>query len=178
MSRFNYNLKNLINHEFINKFIYNNSFKIPEIKKIILNLGIKKVNFKSLLSVVALLEIISCQKSFLTHSKTSNISLKIRKGYPVGCSIILRNNSMVDFLNNINFNIFSKLKNLNNIVISKNKNKNIYNFSFENLLNFNDLEQKYELFQDLVKLDISIVTNCSTLDELLFLLRSYRLPLK
>jgi len=178
MSRFNNTLKNLIKSESLSKFNYSNSFKTPKVEKIVLNLGIKKVNFKSLLSVVTLLEIISCHKSFLTSSKSSNISLKIRKGYPVGCFIILRNNHMLNFLNTINLNIFSKLKNINNTRFLKNKNRNIYNFSFDNLLIFSDLEHKYELFQDLVKLDISIVTNCSTFNELFFLLVSFRLPLK
>lgn len=178
MSRFNQALKNLINYELLAKFCYKNSYQIPEIKKIILNLGIKKVHFKSILSVISLLEVISGHKCSLTDSKMSNISLKIRKGYPVGCFITLRNNQMFNFLNNINQNIFYKQKTFKNITVSKNKNKNIYNFSFENLLNFNDLEQKYELFQDFVKLDISIVTNSNSVEELLFLLRSYRFPLK
>ena len=85
---------------------------------------------------------------------------------------------MNKFLNNISLTIFSKLKELRNLRISHKNIINIFNFSFENILVFNDLEQKYELFQELVKLDISIVTNSTNLNELLFLLISYRLPLK
>jgi len=178
MSWFNYNNKNLIKYELLSRFNYNSSFATPEIKKIVLNLGIKKVNFKSLLLVTALLEIISCHKSLLADSKTSNISLKIRKGYPVGCFITLRNNDKDDFLKNVNINIFSKLKQFKSIKMSKRKIINSFNFSLENLLVLNDLEQKYELFKDFIKVDISIVTDCKNINELLFLLISYRLPLK
>jgi len=178
MSYFSHRYSQSIKYEVLSKFNHSNLFMLPRIKKIVLNIGIKKVNFKSLLSVVTLLEVISCKKKFLTYSKTSNIFLKIRKGYPVGCSVILRNDSMNKFLNNISLTIFSKLKELRNLRISHKNIINIFNFSFENILVFNDLEQKYELFQELVKLDISIVTNSTNLNGLLFLLISYRLPLK
>ena len=57
----------------ISQFAYKNNYITPELDKIVLNFGIKEVNFKLLLLVMATLEMISTQKPMITKSKKSNI---------------------------------------------------------------------------------------------------------
>ena len=69
MSYFSHRYSQSIKYEVLSKFNHSNLFMLPRIKKIVLNIGIKKVNFKSLLSVVTLLEVISCKKKILNLFK-------------------------------------------------------------------------------------------------------------
>ena len=94
----NYYYNNIVKYDLINKFYYKNIKQLPSILKIILNFNFKKQNIKNLMSSLIALELISSQKPIFTKSKISNITLKIRKGQPVGCKITLRKqNSLINF---------------------------------------------------------------------------------
>ena len=60
--------KNIIQYDMISQFAYKNNYITPELDKIVLNFGIKEVNFKLLLLVMATLEMISTQKPMITNS--------------------------------------------------------------------------------------------------------------
>ena len=127
---------------------------------------------KSLISSLAALEILTFQKSFLNYSKISNISLKIRKGQPVGCKVTLRQKNLRLFLHTLINNIsFAKSKNKNNKKISS------FSLMVHNVLVFDVLEKNYRFFRNLSDLSINLTTtNCSS-KELKFLLKSNKLVL-
>lgn len=97
-------------YDFINTFFYKNLAEIPKLINITLNLGCQKSSFKSILSGLLALEFISSKRSKVTTSKHLNIFLKIKKGNPVGCKIILRKNAMYFFYLKLITSIFSKIK--------------------------------------------------------------------
>ena len=84
--------------------------EIPKLKRITLNFGYQKSNFKYLVSSLLALEFISSKKGEITISKHLNVFLKIKKGNPVGCKIILRKNTMYFFYIKLMTSIFSKVK--------------------------------------------------------------------
>ena len=88
----------IIQYDLINKFTYTRMEDIPKLKKIILNFGCKSDNIKVIAVSLFSLELIAARKGTLTKAKRSNILLKIRKGHPVGCVVVLRKNDMYDFL--------------------------------------------------------------------------------
>ena len=110
MHFFNYHSLKTIKSDFLIKFNYKNIFLSPQIDKLILNFGIKELNFKNILPTLTSLELITNQKTILTCSKMSNISLKIRKGVPVGCKVTLRNLNMSLFLSKVILIIFPSIK--------------------------------------------------------------------
>ena len=79
-----------IKYDLILKFNYKNIKKIPKIKSIILNFGCKTSDLKKLSLSFLILQLITKKQCKLNFSKKSNIFLKIRKGQPVGCQIILK----------------------------------------------------------------------------------------
>lgn len=179
MHIFEHHYHNIIKLDFINKFNYKNIYSIPKIIKIVLNFGIKEVNFKLLLSLLTALELISSQKAILTRSSTSNISLKIRKGAPVGCKVTLRKSVMYLFFSKLILIIFPSIKQFDGFTF-KPQTKEFKPFSFKlaDILNFYEIESQYELFKSTPQLDISIVTDCKSKAELKFLLTSFRFPIK
>lgn len=164
-----------IKYELINKFIYNNTNKLPKIEKIILNFGCKTADIKQLSSGLLALELITSQKGKLTTTRHSNILFKIRKGNPTGCKVTLSKFQILNFISTIMIEILPKLKNFSGF--SKKNNKNVFSYKLTETFSFSELENHYYLFNSLPNLNITIITNSKTKEEMLVLLNSFKFPL-
>ena len=173
-----YYYKNVIKYDLINKFFYKNINELPEIKKIILNFRSKNTKIKNFAAILLALELITKKKGILTKTKKPNLFLKIQKGKPIGCKIILKKRLMYNFLNKTLLDI---TPNMENFLIFKTKDKNNTSFSFNldnKKLKFSELKEHYHLSKTLSYLNITIITSSRTKTELFFLLRSFNFPLK
>jgi ribosomal protein L5 len=79
MQIFETHYKQIIKYDLLTKFNYKNFYSIPKLKSIVLNFGIKEVNFKLLVPILMALELISSQKGLLTKAKKPNIKLILKK---------------------------------------------------------------------------------------------------
>ena len=175
-----YNLKryniNFLKYDLINKFNYSKTNDIPKLVKIVLTFSSKSFELKKLASTLLALKLITNKNGTLTVSKKPNILLKIRKGNPVGCKIVLTKELMYKFLEKLIVNILPKMKNVINI--KSNRNINCLNINLSNPLIFKELEKNYFLFNSLKNLQITIIFNSKSPTELLFLLNSFKLLVK
>lgn len=161
-----------LKYDLINKFNYKTTKNLPKIKKIILNYNCKNTKLKNLASSFLALELISSKKGKLTLTQKSNILLKLRKGNPVGCKVILKNKQMFNFLEqNLNEILFKEKKSLK-FNKKQTLKKNFFSYEIYNKFNFFQLEKQYYLFNELEKLHINIVFNLNK--ELLFILKSLK----
>ena len=125
----------IIKHDLLNKFSYSTIKNIPKLKKIILNFGCNSHNIKNISSALLSLELISNKQSRLTKTKTSNIFIKIRKGAPVGCYVVLKKKNMYKFLFKLLIEIFPMIKDFKGIPFSKKPNiKNNFSSCIEDLI--------------------------------------------
>lgn len=165
----------IIKHDLTNAFIYNNIKQVPKLKTIVLNFGLKTSNFKQLTSSLLALELISSKKSILTKSKRVNIILKIKKGNPVGCKVVLSKNIMYSFYLKLIIFVLPKIKQLQTNQNQKNfKSKNAVSISVKNSFLFNELENHYQFFKNIPTLNITLITNINSQEELFFFLRSIK----
>lgn len=169
--------KKNLKYELINKFIYNKTNTIPKLKKIILNFGCKTADFKQLSSSLLAIELITNKCGILTKTKKSNILFKIRKGNPTGCKVTLSKFNAYNFLSKIIIEIFPKLKNFSGFYSTKKIKKNAFSYELHETFTFKELEKHYYLFNNLSKLNITIVTTTNNNKEMLFLLKSFQLPI-
>lgn len=169
--------KKIIKYDLLNKFKYNTLKEIPELKKIILNFGCKSFEIKKIATAMLALELITTEKSLITKSSNSNIKLKIRKGHPVGCIVVLKKEKMYSFLQKLLSEIFPKLKDFKGLVLKKENNKS-FSFTIKDLIVFNELESHFYLFSNLPALNLTIVVKTNTFQELKYLLKSLKLPIK
>lgn len=167
-----------VKYDLINKFSYKNTKELPILKKIVLNFNCKSIEIKQLSTCLLALELITNQKGLLIVSKKPHLSLKIRKGNPIGCKVTLKNSNMFFFLSKLIIQIFPKLKNFKGFIIKKKSKKNSFSFELLDIFNFKELEDQYHLFYNLPKLNITLVTNSKTVEELLFIFKSFQLPIK
>jgi large subunit ribosomal protein L5 len=178
MHFFEYFCIKTLKYDLANKFFYSNTKKLPKLKKIILNFGCKTTGIKNLATSLLALELITNQKGILTTTKHSNILLKIRKGNPAGCKVTLRKRHMFNFLARTLIEIFPKVKDFTGVALGKKIKKNIFSYELHETFSFNELEEHYYLFNNLPKLDITIVTNSKVKEELIFILKSLQFPFR
>lgn len=179
MCIFNFFNNKIVIYDLINKFNYNNNIEFPKFKKIILTFNLTdNFTIKKLLSAIFSFELVLNQKHILLKSKKNILNLKIKKGNPIGGKITLRKKVMFCFLELLIFEILPSLKQfygfkLNNLNITE----NTFSFILFKSYFVKDLENFYLLFKDLPFLNVTIVTNCNSKLELIFLLRSIKVPL-
>jgi large subunit ribosomal protein L5 len=166
-----------IKQELLNKFVYNNSKKVPSLKKIILNFGCKNADIKQIASGLLAFELLTNQQGKITKTKYSNILFKIRKGNPTGCKISLSKIHSFNFLLKMLIEIFPKLKSFYGFSISKKIQKNVFSYELQDIFSFSELENHYYLFNTLPKLNITIITTSNNKTEMIYLLKSFKLPL-
>jgi large subunit ribosomal protein L5 len=168
--------KKVIRYDLINKFSYNKLGMIPELKKIILNFGCKSFEIKNIAASLLALELITTKQGTVTKSKRANILLKVRKGYPVGCVVILTKVKMYQFFLKLLTEVFPTLKDFKGLSISKKLNSRSFSFTLGDLINFKELEKQFYLFTNLPPLNLILVTNTKTRKELVYLLTSFKMP--
>jgi len=159
---------NIMKYNLITKFNYTDLKKIPKIKYIILNFNCKNFELKHLGTSLLALQVLTKKKGILTTAKKPNIILKIKKGNPIGCKLILKNKLMYHFFSDFIFKILPLLK---NTTFKKIKKTNDITYTLNNTLIFKKLEKNYFIFNNLNNININIITNTKTKKELFFLLK-------
>jgi large subunit ribosomal protein L5 len=179
MYNFKHHYKNIIKHDLLLKYYYKHIYKIPELKKVVLNFTTKDISsLISLLKIINILELISLNTAVVVCSKKDNISLKFRKGTIVGCKITLRNNLMYSFLFKLILLILPKVRRFEELksVATKIYSKSFL-FSIKNVFIFYILNNQYGFFVNLPKLHVTLISNCVDEVEIKSLLTSYKLPI-
>ena len=101
------NLKETFHKELLpqlkDKLGINNVMAVPKLTKVVINMGVGEAltDKKHLESAVNDLESIAGQKAVITKAKKSVASFKLREGWPVGCKVTLRGDSMYDFIDRL-----------------------------------------------------------------------------
>lgn len=177
MSILQQHYKKIIRRDLINKFSYTYLEEIPQLKKIILNFGCKNSDIRSIASAFLSLELVTTEKGSIARSKRANVLLKIRKGSPVGCMVVLRDEKMYHFLFKLLSEVLPNLKSFTGINVSKKLGKMGFSFTLKDLIHFKELEKQFYLFLNLPPLNVTLITTTKTKEELLYLLRSFKVPL-
>jgi large subunit ribosomal protein L5 len=167
--------KKIIKHDLLNKFHYNNIKDLPELKQVTLNFGCKSFNAQKFATTLLALEILASKKGSITTAKKANLLLKIQKGQPAGCKVILKKKEMYTFINRILIEILPRIKNFTGFKVQTQTST----LSFQlpsNQIVLQEFENVYPLFSNLPHLDISILTTAKNRKELMFLTQSLKIP--
>lgn len=168
----------IINHDLINKYQYKNIKKLPKIKRITLKFdGCGNFNIQKFATTILALEIIALKKSSIITSRVPNLSLKIIKGQPAGCRVILQKRNCYKFLSKLIIEILPKLTDF--LSIKDKINKSVLSFQLlkKNII-LKELDDKYPLFINLPNLNVQVLTTTKREKELLFVIKSIKYPYK
>jgi ribosomal protein L5 len=176
MTFINHYYSKVLKYDLINKFQYYNVSKVPTLKKIILSYPFQNFNIKKIIACLQMLEFIVGKKVLVLSTKKPIIFLKIKKGFPSGCKIVLKNNLLNASFIKIIFEILPHIEQAPfNLSL---KNKNFLSVTLSKSFFTSELNAFYIYFKEIPTINLSFVFNTSTVEELKFLLSSYKINTK
>ena len=160
------------------KFGYANPMEVPKITKITINMGVGEAatNKKILENAVADLAKITGQKPITTKSRVSVASFKIRDGWPIGCKVTLRRNTMFEFLDRLINISLPRVRDFRGVSGRSFDGRGNYNMGVKEQIIFPEID--FDAVDAIRGMDIAITTTAKTDAEAKALLEAFRFPFR
>ena len=167
-----------IRNKLAEQFGFKNRFEVPQLDKIVINMGIGEgvADRKKVDNAAADLALIAGQKPVITRSRKSIATYKLRDGQPIGCKVTLRKARMYEFLDrliNIALPRVRDFRGLNPKSFDGNGN---YSLGIKEHIIFPEIE--YDKVSDVWGMDITVCTTARTDDEARALLTAFNFPFR
>ncbi len=160
------------------EFGYKNAMQIPQVKKIVLNMGLGEAvqNPKIVEGAAEELALIAGQKAIITKAKKSIATFKLREGMPIGCCVTLRGDKMYDFLSKLVNIALPRVRDFRGLSPKGFDRRGNYSMGVQEQIIFPEID--YDKIDKIKGLNITIVTSAKTDKEGLSLLKMLGMPFK
>lgn len=165
MSRFKEKYKNEVVPALMEKFNYSSIMEVPEIDKVVINMGVGDAvqNSKALDSAVEELTLLAGQKPVITRAKKSIAGFKLREGMPIGTKVTLRSGRMYDFVDKLVSISLPRVRDFRGVSKKAFDGRGNYTLGIREQLIFPEID--YDKVNKLRGMDIVIVTTAKTDEE-------------
>ncbi len=155
---------------------YKNKHEIPQLKKIVLNMGVGEASQNKAFMENASndLTLIAGQKALITRAKKSNASFKIRDNMPIGCKVTLRGDRMYEFLDRLVTITLPRIRDFRGINGRSFDGRGNYAMGIKEHIVFPEIS--YDKVDKIRGLDIVICTSAKTDEEAKELLTAFKMP--
>jgi large subunit ribosomal protein L5 len=160
------------------EFAYGNVMRVPRLKKVVVNMGVKeaKDDIKILEQLQVELSRITGQRSLMTMAKKSISAFKLREGVPVGLKVTLRKSRMYDFVERL-FNVaMPRIRDFRGYSDNSFDDHGNYSLGIQEQIIFPEVE--YDKLKITKGMDITFVTSAETKQEAKRLLELLGLPFR
>ena len=160
----------------IDKFKYGNPMEVPELEKIVINMGVGEAvkDSKKIDSAVKELAAITGQKPIITKSKKANASFKLREGMPIGVKVTLRRKKMYEFVDRFINIALPRVRDFRGINAKSFDGNGNYALGLKEQFVFPEIE--YDNVDSARGMDIIFVTSAKSDDEAKELLKGFEFP--
>ena len=160
------------------EFGYSNAMQIPQVKKIVLNMGLGEAvqNPKIVDGAAEELGRIAGQKAIITKAKKSIATFKLREGMPIGCCVTLRGDKMYDFLSKLVNIALPRVRDFRGLSPKGFDRRGNYSMGVTEQIIFPEID--YDKIDKIKGLNITIVTSANTDKEGFSLLKNLGMPFK
>jgi len=164
--------------QLMKQFGYKTAMQVPRISKITLNMGVGEAvaDKKIMDNAVADLQKIAGQKPVVTKSRKSIAVFKIRRNYPVGCMVTLRDKRMYEFLDRLVSIAIPRIRDFRGLSAKSFDGRGNYNMGVKEQIIFPEIE--YDKIDALRGLNITITTTAKSDEEARALLAAFNFPFK
>lgn len=178
MARLQTYYKDTVVKQLIKQFGYKSVMQVPHITKITLNMGVGEAvaDKKIMDNAVADMQKIAGQKPVVTKSKKSIAGFKIRKDYPIGCKVTLRQQRMYEFLDRLVSIAIPRIRDFRGLSAKSFDGRGNYNMGVKEQIIFPEIE--YDKIDALRGLNVTITTTAKTDEEARALLAAFKFPFK
>ncbi|MBU1568685.1 MAG: 50S ribosomal protein L5 [Proteobacteria bacterium] len=160
------------------EFGYTNVMEIPQIKKIVLNMGLGEAvqNPKIVEGAANELTMIAGQKAIITKAKKSIATFKLRMGMPIGCCVTLRGDKMYNFFSKLVNIALPRVRDFRGLSSKGFDGRGNFSMGIQEEIIFPEID--YDKIDKIKGLNITIVTSAKTDEEGAFLLKQLGMPFK
>jgi len=160
------------------QFGYKNPMQIPNVTKIIVNMGVGEAATNSKLMEGALSDMaaITGQKPVTTRARKSISNFKLRDGMPVGCRVTLRGEQMWEFLDRLINVTLPRIRDFRGVSPKAFDGRGNYTLGLKEQIIFPEID--YDKVDKVRGMDITIVTTANTNDEGRALLKAFSMPFR
>jgi len=176
MNRLQTKFDNEIKNSMTEKFNYASVMEVPQIDKIVINMGLGEAvsNSKVLDEAVAELALITGQKPVVTRAKKSIAGFRLREGMPIGCKVTLRGARMYDFLDKLVSVSLPRVRDFRGVSKKSFDGRGNYTLGVKEQLIFPEID--FDKVSKVRGMDIVIVTTANTDEEARELLTQFGMP--
>ena len=170
--------KNVVREELIKELGVKNVMQVPNLEKIVINMGVGRATQQSSLidGAVADLTAITGQKPIVTKSRTSIASFKLRENQAIGAKVTLRGDRMWEFFDRLISVAIPRIRDFRGLPGKSWDGNGNYTFGLTEQLVF--LEVSYEKVDTTRGMDITIVTSAKSDLEGKALLDAFGFPFR
>ena len=155
-----------------------NIMEVPQITKIVVNMGVGEAVTRSALleGAISDLSVITGQKPMLTRAKKSIAGFKLREGNAIGAKVTLRGNRMYEFLDRLINLAIPRVRDFRGLSPKSFDGNGNYTFGVTEQLIFPEIN--YDKIDSTRGMDITIVTTAKTDQEGRALLDAFSFPFR
>jgi large subunit ribosomal protein L5 len=160
------------------QFGYKNPMQIPQVTKIVVNMGVGEAATNSKLMEGALSDMaaITGQKPVTTRARKSISNFKLRDGMPVGCRVTLRGEQMWEFLDRLINVTLPRIRDFRGVSPKAFDGRGNYTLGLKEQIIFPEID--YDKVDKVRGMDITICTSANTNDEGRALLKEFKMPFR
>src|SRR5436190_5774586 len=162
------------------EFNYKNPMQIPNVKKVVINIGMGEViqssNPRAMDNAVNDLATITGQRPVITRAKRSVVAFKLREGMQIGCMVTLRGDRMYYFLDKLINVALPRIRDFQGISPEAFDGRGNYTLGLREQLVFPEID--YDKVDKLRGMEVSIVTTAHSDQEGRRLLALLGMPFK
>jgi len=162
----------------VKEFGYTTPMQIPEIKKVVVSMGVGEAltNKKLLDAAVADLTQITGQKAVKTKAKKSIANFKLREGNEVGAMVTLRGTIMYEFLDRLINVALPRVKDFRGIKATGFDGHGNFSLGITEQIIFPEID--FDKITKIAGMNITVVTSAKTDAEAKSLLTKFNMPFR
>ncbi|MGP1413844.1 MAG: 50S ribosomal protein L5 [Bacillales bacterium] len=167
---------NEIKAELVKKFEYSSVMQVPQLEKIVINIGVGDAtqDAKRLDEAVEEIALITGQKPVITKAKKSIAPFKLREGQAIGCKVTLRGIRMYEFLDKLISIALPRVRDFRGVSKNAFDGRGNYTLGIKEQLIFPEIN--YDKVSIVRGMDIVVVTSAKSDEEAFALLKALGMP--
>ncbi len=166
----------VIRAELMDKFNYKNPMQVPQLEKIVLNMGVGETtaDTKKINSAFEALQAIAGQKPVITKAKQSIAGFKVREGMPLGVKVTLRQAHMFEFIDRLVTVALPRVRDFRGLSPKSFDGNGNYALGIKEHIVFPEIN--YDTVDVIWGMDVVVCTSSTNDDEARELLRGFNFP--
>jgi len=169
--------KNEIIKNLMSKLNYKNTYAVPKIEKVVINMGLgaDASDQKKIKSSIQDISAITGQHPIVTKFKKSISNFKSRKGASAGLKVTLRNNRMYEFIDRMVNIALPRVKDFKGLKDSSCDKFGNFSFGIKEHIIFPEIN--FDKVDSIKGLDVTIVTTSKSKEDTILLLKEFNFPI-